>query len=60
MKLVSVLDNITSSNDSHFWEHLFKQQQQILGEKMKCNVGMMIARYVAEKRYENKVGMSSY
>ena len=28
--------------------------------KMKCDVGLMIDRDVAEKRYENKVGMSSY
>ena len=27
---------------------------------MKCSVGMMIDRDVAEKKYENKVGMSSY
>ena len=29
-------------------------------EKMKSDVGMMIDRDVAEKRYEGKVGMSSY
>ena len=30
-------------------------------KKMKCDVGLMIDRdvHVAEKRYENKVGMSS-
>ena len=28
-------------------------------EKIKCDVGLMIDRGVAEKRYENKVGMSS-
>ena len=30
-------------------------------KKKKCDVGLMIdSMYVAEKRYENKVGMSSY
>ena len=27
---------------------------------MKCDVGMMIDRDVVEKRYENKVGMSTH
>ena len=35
-------------NKRHFWK------------KIKCNVGMMIDCDVAKKRYENKVGMSSY
>ena len=34
-------------------------QKNIFGKK-KCDVGLMIDRTVAEKRYENKVGMSSY
>ena len=29
-------------------------------ENMKCDVGMMIDCDVVEKRYKNKVGMSSY
>ena len=39
--------------------HLYTITNTFL-KKMKCDVGMMIDRDVAEKRYENKVGMSSY
>ena len=35
-------------------------QKKSFLEKMNCDAGTMIARDVAEKRYENKVGMSSY
>ena len=34
--------------------------KNICGKKMKWDVGMMINRDVAEKRYKNKVGLSSY
>ena len=40
--------NYIYNKQKHFWK------------KMKCDVGMMIDRDVAEKKYENKVEMSSY
>ena len=39
---------------------LYNQKNTHLEQKkIKCDVGMMIDHDVAEKRYENKVGMSS-
>ena len=38
---------------------IYYNKKNIFG-KMKCDVMLMIDRDVAEKRYENKVGMSSY
>ena len=34
--------------------------KNIFEKKNECDVGLMIDRDVAEKRHENKVGLSSY
>ena len=40
--------------------HKYIRNKKTFSKKMKCDVGLMIDRDTAEKRYENKVGMSSY
>ena len=46
--LLVIITNKNIFGKKYFWE------------KIKCDEGMMINRDVAEKRYENKVGLSSY
>ena len=39
---------------------IYITNKNIFEKKKKCHVRMMIDRDLAEKKYENKVGMSSY
>ena len=45
---IEIATALSDNKQKHFWK------------KIKCNVRMMIDRNVAEKKFENKVEMSSY